>query len=130
MKRSVKYLSAVLAAGAMTTIVLWANDFGKTEETWMRLKLLADAFTVPGVLLMMVAALIWVSSDGFFDGIGYAGRTAIRMVLPFFSMEEERFYDYKRRRANNRIRGYSFLFYIGATFFVISLGFLAAYYRM
>ena len=129
MKRWVKYVFAISAAGGMAGIVLWSNDFGKAEGAWIRLKILADAFTVPGVLLMTAATLIWVASQGFFDGIGYAGRSVLRTVIPFLSMEDEKFYDYKQRRADDRIRGYSYLFYVGAAFFVVSLGFLAAYYR-
>ena len=130
MKRSVNYLTAVSAAGAMAVLVLWGNGFSQAKPMALRLKLLADAFTVPGVLLMMTAALIWAASHGFFDGIGYAGRVTARMLLPYLAKEYERFYDYKRRKADRRYGGYSFLFYVGAAFFAISLGFIAAFYTV
>ena len=122
-----KYLLATSIAGAMVALMLWGNGFGSAEETAQKLKLLADAFTLPGVLLPMLSALIWAESRGFFHGIGYAGRVSVRMIFPFLQLEDEKYYDYKRRKAKRAFHGYSFLFYVGAVFFAVALGFTAAF---
>lgn len=129
MKKSlIKYASAVGIAGAMALIVLWLRDFASVDSKAEQLRHLADAFTIPGVIFMMVAALIWVASDGFFDGFGYAGRYAARMLLPFLKLDDEKFYDYKMRKAERRLHGYSFIFFTGLAFFLIALAFIAAFY--
>lgn len=125
-----KYLSSVTVAGLMTLLVLWINNFDTIENQADRLRVLADAFTVPGVIFMLVAALIWVASDGFFDGIGYAGRLTARMLLPFLKLEDEKYYDYKMRKADNRIHGYSFIFFTGLAFFAVSLVWIALFYAV
>lgn len=114
----------------MAWLVLWVNDFDKIANQAQRMRLLADAFTIPGVLFMMVAALVWVASDGFFDGFGYAGRVTARMLLPFLKIEEEKYYDYKMRKAGNRLHGYSFIFFTGLLFFVIAILLIILYYTV
>ena len=127
-KRLLLYLSAVAAAGGMALVVLWVNDFSAVTDNAERLRLLADAFTVPGVLLMMFSALIWIGSDGFFDGLGYAGRWTVRLLLPFGWFEEEKYSDYKLRKAKNRVQGYSFLFFTGLAFLLIAAVWIVCYY--
>ena len=125
-----KYLSAVTVAGLMTLLVLWINNFDTIDNSADRMRILADAFTVPGVIFMLVAALIWVASDGFFDGIGYAGRLTARMLLPFLKLNDEKYYDYKMRKADNRIHGYSFIFFTGLAFFAVALVLIAMFYAV
>lgn len=131
MKKSlIKYLSAIGVASAMVVLVLWLRDFGAVDSRSQQLRHLADAFTIPGVIFMLVAALIWVASDGFFDGFGYAGRWTARMLLPFLKLDDEKYYDYKMRKAENRLHGYSFIFFTGLGFFVIALALIAAFYMV
>ena len=125
-----KYLASITVSGLMACFVLWINQFDQVTVPAERIRLLADAFTVPGVLAIMLAALIWVASDGFFDGIGYAGRVTARMLLPFLKIEEEKFYDYKMRKADHRIHGYSFIFYTGLVFLAIAVGFIIRFYTL
>ena len=129
MKKSlIKYLSAIGVAGAMTIVVLYLRNFGSAVSKVEQMRHLADAFTIPGVIFMLVAALIWVASDGFFDGIGYAGRFTARMLLPFLKLDDEKYYDYKMRKKENRIHGYSFIFFTGLAFFIVALAFIAGFY--
>ena len=64
--------------------------------------ILCDAFFVPGILLSLIGMLVWISSTGFFDALGYAVRTAAHMFLPFVKTERKSFYDYKMEKAEKR----------------------------
>ncbi len=125
-----KYLSAISVAGGIALLVLWIQNFGSMENLSHRLRALADAFTVSGVLFVMLSVLIWVASDGFFDGISYAGRQTARMLFPFLNIADEKYYDYKLRRAEHRIRGYSFICVTGLAFLVVAVALIVAFYAI
>lgn len=128
MKKSlIKYSAAVGVASAMTVGILLLRDFGALTSTSERLRHLADAFTIPGVIFMMVAALLWVSSDGFFDGVAYCGRQLLRLV-PFVKVADERYADFKERRGGKRVKGYSFIFFTGLAFFAVAVVLIVLFY--
>ncbi len=121
-----KYLITTAIAGLSTVAILSLRDYWSVTEAVDKYRILADAFTVPGVILMMVSILIWLSSDGQFDGLSYAFRYAGKMLLPFLQKknEHETYYDYKRSREGKRLHGFSFLFFVGLAFVLIAIVFV------
>ena len=121
-----KYGITTAVAGGMTVFLLWLRDYSEAVTLADRYRLLADAFTIPGVLLVMVAALVWISSDGFFDGLAYAFSRVGSMFIPFHrqSAKHMTYYDYKMSKKDKRPHGYGFLFYVGLVFVAIALVFV------
>ena len=121
-----KYSITTAAAGLMSLFVLYVRDFWNTATLAERYKHLADAFTIPGVLLIMIAALIWISSTGFFDGLTYAFTRIGGMFIPFFKKgrQHQTYYDYKMAQKGKEVKGYSFLFFVGLFFFTVSIVFV------
>ena len=94
-----------------------------------KFRLLCDAFSVPGILLILFGALIWASNEGALDGISYCLTILGRSLIPGGrSKKDERYADYVERKRNNRTKGYSFLFSAGGVSLVIGLVFLALFY--
>ena len=124
-----KYFIATLCAAAFSSMILWLKEIGEAEILSDKFKILSDAFTVPGVLLIMVGALIWTSTQGIFDGLGYSFGRIGSMFIPLYqkSFEHLTYYDYKMSKNDKRIKGYSFLFYVGIGFFVIGILFFVLY---
>ena len=128
-KRLLKYSVAILCAAAFSFLILWLNEIGDAEILSDKFKILSDAFTVPGVLLIMVGALIWTSTQGIFDGLGYSFGRIGSMFIPLYqkSFEHLTYYDYKMSKVDKRIKGYSFLFYVGIGFLVVGILFFVLY---
>ena len=124
-----KYVITTTVAGLISLLVLFLRDFWNTTELVDKYRYLADAFTIPGVLLIMIAALIWISSTGFFDGLAYAITRAGGMLIPFYKKGREHltYYDYKMSKKDKVPHGYSFLFFVGLAFMVVSIVFVVLF---
>lgn len=126
----VKYGVSVSVGAAMSAFVLFAYDFSSLTLPVDKYRVLTDAFSIPGIILVMVGCLVWVSTEGFFDMISYGLRWLGQSLIPFSEKNHESFYDYKMRKSENRLTGYSFLFYTGFAFLVIAIVFLILFYSV
>ena len=57
-----KYVSAFFILGAATGIILLLRNFSPADDAAVRYLNLADAFTIPAVIMLMIGLLIWISS--------------------------------------------------------------------
>ncbi len=131
-KLLLKYGIATAVAGGMTALVLYLHGYADAVTQADRYRILADAFTIPGVILVMVAALIWVSTFGFFDGLSYAARQFAGLFWPMFGKKHKHltYYDYKVEREEKRFGGYGFLFFVGLAFVVVAVVFTILHSRV
>ena len=119
-----KYLIASGAAVLAGLLIMWLQGFFSGLDVINQMRVLADAFSVPGVLLIMIGVLVWVGSEGLFDAFGYAFHHARAMFIPSFrAYRHVTFYDYKMEKAGKRPHGYSFLFFTGLGFLAIGIVF-------
>ena len=127
-----RYSITTAVAGSVSILHLFLQGFWDATTLDQKYKILADAFTIPGVLLIMFGALIWVSSEGFFDGLTYAFTQFGSMLIPFFKGGKKHmtYYDYKMKMKDKRAHGYSFMFFVGIVFVAISAVFIALYYSI
>ena len=83
MKTFFRYAAAVLAGAAVCGAVLLAKGVsGLQAQALMRL--LSDAFTAAAVLLLLACALVWITRQGTFRGMGYTVR---RIFVALHSQE-------------------------------------------
>lgn len=128
---ALKYLISLAVGAVFVLIVLWVEEYFQATEKLAQYKILSDAFTFAGVILMLFAALVFISSKGGFDGIGYALGKLVRMLIPFADRKDETYADYKeRKRAKGVTRGYACVFFSGLVYFAVSLIFIALYYDL
>ena len=129
-KTAVKYALAISAGALMAWAVLSQNGYGPELPAAERFRILCDAFTVPGVLMIMLCCLVLISYTGALRGLTYALRHLAGRLIPGMSHREERYYDYiQRLEARGRLRGFAFLFVTGAAFMAVALVFFALFYR-
>ncbi len=127
-KTVIRYLITFGAALAVSMLIIWLRDLNYAESAAERYKILSDAFTVPGVVLVCFSGLLKLSSDGFFDSIAYSFSRVGGMLIPFFKTKHETYYDYKMRKAEKRGQiNFRFLFLVGMVFIIISLIFILLY---
>ena len=124
----VRYLTTVGGALAASGGILWLRNFSSAATLAEKYRILSDAFSIPGILLMCFFGLIWVSSDGFFDGLGYTFSRIGGMFVPGMRAKHETYFDYKMRKRDKREErengGFGFLFFVGLAFVLISVVFV------
>lgn len=126
-----KYGIAALVGAGMVWAVLHFHGYAGAANAAERYKILCDAFTIPGIVLMLSAVLVWLSNAGSFSGISYAVRYAIRMLIPGMGAGagRETYAEFvARREEEGGVKGYGFLFITGAAFFLTAIVFLILFY--
>ena len=128
-KPLLKYGAAILIGAALAAVYVSARDFAGAS-TMERYRILCDAFAIPGVVLMLSAALCALANAGSFTALGYSGRYLLDRLIPGPGKTPERYGDYVERRREKKIRGYGFLLHVGAAFFAAALVFYFLFYRL
>lgn len=125
-------ISVVLALLMAYVFVALRVDFKNLQATttvqWYLV--LCDAFTVPGLLFLMFGAFMSLSNQGALDGVGYVAMNALKMLIPGGAMKMERYKEYLERRRDNRVKGYGFLYVVGASCMAIAGVFMALFYSL
>ena len=126
----IKYSAAIAVGAGLVLLFLYLNEYGTMADPVSKYKALADAFTIPGISFLMVGCLVYASSDGFFDTISYGLGKLARSLVPFSQKKDETFYDYKKRKSENRLSGYSFLFFTGLLFMAVAAVFMILFFKV
>lgn len=123
-----KYGITTLVGGLLTWLTLDLHGFSSTMPKLQQYRLLCDAFTIPGVILVMVGFLVMIANAGNFLGLGYAVKHAVKMLIPFGNKKDERYYDYYQRKQQGKITGYGFIFITGLVFMAVAMVFFTLFY--
>ena len=81
-KAPVRYAVTVALAALTAAGHLWLHGWSRTLPAEERYRILCDAFTVPGLMLVLIAALVALSNEGSFDALGYVVRYTVRRLIP------------------------------------------------
>lgn len=120
MKRIISYGLTTIFGGTAVRSILQLQGFS-TAQGSERMRILADAFTVPGVILTMFGVMVLLYRAGAFDGLSYAAGYAWRMLIPGRGGEYPPNYaEYVRQRADREKTRCGFLFWIGGIFLLIA----------
>ena len=129
--RIVKYFATIFFCVLMVWFYIGSHDFALASQL-EKYRILCDAFTIPGLLLILTGFLVWVSNQGALDGISYAVRGLFRVFIPGAGLRQnlETYYDYLKRKDEKRIKGYGFLFLVGGISLAIALLFYFIFYSI
>lgn len=123
-----KYGITTLVGGLLTWLTLDLHGFSSAMPKLQQYRLLCDAFTIPGVILVMVGFLVMIANAGNFLGLGYAVKHAVKMLIPFGNKKDERYYDYYQRKQQGKVTGYGFIFVTGVLFMAVAMVFFTLFY--
>lgn len=130
----VKYIICFLVGAALCVFILVNRNVIAITDKKELFKTLCDAFTVPGVILILFGVLLLIANAGAFDGVSYGIRRAIAALIPVYRGKVEKYAEYKEKKEQKREtdKGFSckFMFFVGLGFFAVSLIFLALYYSV
>ena len=122
-----KYGCCAAFVALLAYVYISARDFAGAE-LWEQLVMICDALTIPGSLLILAGAMIWVSNMGALDGLSYAVTWTIKSLIPGARVGmDETYADYVERKREKPIRGYGFLFIAGGITMAVAIVFLIAY---
>jgi hypothetical protein len=128
-KTVIKY-AITLAIGLGIVYIFYSLRQDSIHTINKQYRVLCDAFTVPGLLMIMFGLLIWVSTTGTFDILSYAFAYAFSRLVPGMTYyREEKYYDYVQRKKGQRVKGYSFLFICGFVFLAVAVVFRYLFYN-
>ena len=120
----IKYSVTIAVCALIVLGVLSALGFWSREESAFRLADLADSFMIAGLLPLLIGGLVWASSQGALDGLGYVGRSIGALIIPSFkAYRHVTYYDYVMAKRDKRPHGFGFLFFVGLGYFAIGLVF-------
>lgn len=123
-----KYAISFAILGISTWFILALREFSASDAAAVKYLNLADSFTIPAVIILMVGVLVWISTTGSFDMFSYGLSRAKESFVPSVRYKDEKFYDYKMRKEKKRIKGYSFLFVSGGIYMIPAIIFNILYY--
>ncbi len=123
-----KYGITTFIAGLITFFIARGRYPDAGAAASEKYRALCDAFTVSAVLLLAFGALLWVSGEGVFLGIGWAVKNAVLILIPGQALNRESYAEYRARKlSTGKASGFGFLFIVGAVFLAVALVFLVLY---
>lgn len=118
-------------AGLITFTVTQTYGLSEVQSQLERYRILCDAFTIPGVVFIMLGLLVKIADSGVLDGLAYAMRSLYRVFIPMAARKDERFWDYTQRKKEARKgRSLSFILHVGIAFMIPALIFMALFYHL
>lgn len=124
----IKYGSAFLVCvGIFFGVISIRNIYAETELINI-IRDLCDGFIIPGVVLIGAGALVFVANLGSFNGIGYAVKHAVLMLIPFSKKKHETYAEYVSK--HKEVKGYYFLFIVGGVFLTAGIVFLCIWFYL
>lgn len=130
--RLIKYGVTGIVGALMAVLVLWIKDFSFSMPLLAKYLILTDAFTIPGVLLIMFGFLAIIASMEFFYGLSYAFRRVVNSFIPVLFRDHVTYYEYvmEKREKKKSGQSYGFLFITGCFFMVIAIVFYVLFYQI
>ena len=119
MKKIFKYLITLLVGLALAAWVAISKGIFSETRAEIIFGILSDAFFVPGVLLVGVGGLIFVSNEGIFDGFTYGIISFIDIFRKDKQNKYRTFFDYRQSKGE-RDTSFGFMLICGIAFIVAS----------
>ncbi len=127
----IKYGACFLIMALITVIILVSVGFSTDQGLTVVYLNLADAFCIPAMVMIALGALVWVSTTGFFDSLGYIVKIGVRALIPMARKGQyEKYYDYKVRKDGKRITGYGFILISGCIYLLIGVIFTLLFFTV
>ena len=125
-----KYLICFVVASLITVGVFWIRGFF-TDNVGVNLQILSDGFFVSGILFLMFAGMLFISSEGALIGISFVLRNIVLMFIPMGRKQHEFYAQYRERKlAEKHVKSSSdhCILVVGLVFLAISIVFTVIWY--
>lgn len=117
----IKYAVCVGVEAVIAFLVIWSKGFF-TDSAAVNLQILADAFFVAGILMTLIAGMLFVSGEGALIGIGFVLRNVVLAFIPMGRAKHELYVDYRARKLGEaKKRNNSSILVTGLIFLIIGI---------
>ena len=117
----IKYAVCVGVEAVIAFLVIWSKGFF-TDSAAVNLQILADAFFVAGILMTLIAGMLFVSGEGALIGIGFVLRNVVLAFIPMGRARHELYADYRARKLSEaKKRNNSSILVTGLSFLIIGV---------
>ncbi len=124
----IKYAVCVGVEAVIAFLVIWSKGFF-TDSAAVNLQILADAFFVAGILMTLIAGMLFVSGEGALIGIGFVLRNVVLAFIPMGRARHELYVDYRARKLGEaKKRNNSSILVTGLFFLIIGVVLTAIWY--
>ena len=124
----IKYTVCVGVEAVIAFLVIWSKGFF-TDSAAVNLQILADAFFVAGILMTLIAGMLFVSGEGALIGIGFVLRNVVLAFIPMGRARHELYVDYRARKLGEaKKRNNSSILVTGLSFLIIGVVLTAIWY--
>ena len=126
LKTLLYYGICIVIATGLVFGVLAIRDYFSQTDVLQKFRVLSDAFAISGFLFLAVSALVFLSNEGAFDGIGYALKCALKVFIPIIGAKKpENYAEYRERKhSKGKISSHACIFVTGLVYFVIGMVFM------
>ena len=93
----IKY-AVCFGIGSLITFAVFAIKGFFTDSASVNIQILADGFSVSGILVTLFAGLLFVSGEGAFIGIGFVLRNVVQAFVPMGRKNHEFYAKYRERK--------------------------------
>lgn len=106
----IKYAIASIIAVCFVLLNLSLRDFFKETELKEKYRMLADSFTIPGLIYVLLGLLIMLTNKGSLDALGYMVKRAVKMLVPMSKKDNMTYAEYKETKKGNTWLWFSLLY--------------------
>ena len=119
-----QYGITTIVLSLFALLIMYMNDLFKLTDSQEIMKILTNAFFVPGVIGVCFGLLVVISNDGMFNIFSYGMQSFINLFRKDRSkIKYKTYYDYKEAVKDNK-KPYGFLLLVGLDFVAISMIFM------
>ena len=127
-KLLLKYL-VCLGIAALMTVAVFAIDGFFTDDIAVNIQILSDGFSVAGILMLLFAGMIFISSEGALIGIGFVIRNVFLAFIPMGRAKHEVYAKYRERKLSElKKQSDHCVLFTGLLFFAIGIIFSVIWY--
>ena len=120
-----RYLTTVAVGLSMVYGYIAPRDLAN-QALIEQYHILCDAFTLPGLFMIMIGLLLLMGNLGALDAISFAFHYLFHTFLPLTG-ESMTYLEFVEDRREHRVHGFGFLLIVGAVFTAIAVVFLMLY---
>lgn len=126
--RLIKYGICFGIASLITFVVFWIRGFF-TSDPGVNLQVLSDGFSISGILLLLFAGIMFISSEGALIGIGFIMRSVALIFVPMGRKHQETYAQYREHKLGDLKKpGDHSLVVVGLLFLLIGIVLTVVWY--
>ena len=123
-----KYITCFIVASLITFVIFWIRGFF-TDSIAVNIQILSDGFSVSGILMLIFAGMMFISSEGALIGIGFVLRNVFLSLIPMGRSKQEAYAQYRERKLSELKRSADHCILVtGLVFLTIGIIFTVIWY--